>query len=147
VIANAHAKAAAVRERVGEGAVVLGADTEVALDGGVLGKPSGPGEARALLTRLSGREHEVLSGLVALGPGAGDERAGIERTAVRFAELSQAQIERYVASGEWRDRAGAYAVQGLGSMFVEKVEGDLSNVIGMPISLFAQLLPDFLGKP
>jgi septum formation protein len=147
VLANARAKAAAVREARGvEDAVVLGADTDVVLDGVILGKPGGPDEARALLGRLSGRDHVVLTALVALGPGT-EERAGIERTVVTFAELSERDIELYLRSGEWEDRAGGYAVQGLGSKLVAAVEGDLSNVIGMPMRLFAQLLPAFLPKP
>jgi len=121
-------------------------DTDVVLDGRVLGKPSGSGAAAAALRSLSGREHEVISAIVLLGPGGENERSALERTAVRFRPLDERAISLYVASGEWRDRAGGYAIQGLGSMLVEGIEGDLANVIGMPVKAFAQLAPEFLPK-
>lgn len=146
MLANARAKAVAARA-AGAGGVILGADTDVVVDGHLLGKAADEAEARERLQTLSGRSHDVLSALVLLGPGPGEERSGVERTVVGFRTLDEALITAYLASGEWRDRAGAYAVQGLGAALVEKVDGDLSNVIGMPIPLFAQLAPDFLPKP
>ncbi len=146
VLANARAKALAGRELAGSARVVLGADTDVVLDGAVLGKPESRAEAEAALRALSGREHEVLSAIVIAGPDEGQERSSIESTRVRFRPLSEQALGLYLASGEWRDRAGGYAVQGLGSMLVEGIEGDLANVIGMPIRAFAQLAPEFLPK-
>ena len=122
-------------------AVVVGADTDVALDGRLLGKAADAEAARERLQQLSGREHEVLSG-VAVCRGGAIAGTGLARTAVRFRDLDSATVERYVASGEWADRAGAYAIQGLGSMLVDRVDGDLSNVIGLPLPLLADLLPE-----
>ena len=85
--------------------------------------------------------------MVIVGPGDAPERTVVERTGVRFRELDDGTIDLYLASGEWRDRAGGYAVQGLGSMLVEAIDGDLANVIGMPIAAFSQLAPEFLPKP
>jgi septum formation protein len=143
VLTNARRKARAGAE-MSDGDLVLGVDTDVALDGALLGKAGSEGEARERLEALSGRVHEVFSGVVVL---AGDEeRSGVARTEVGFRSLSAAEVDRYLASGEWRDRAGAYAVQGLGSALVESLQGELSNVIGLPIALLLQLAPE-LGKP
>ncbi len=121
------------------GEIVLAADTIVAADGRLLGKPRDSEDARRMLERLSGRAHEVLTG-VAVSDAAGDLRAAVERTRVRFAELSAAEIEWYVAGGEPLDKAGAYAVQGLGALFVTKVDGNYSNVVGLPLPLTYRLL-------
>jgi septum formation protein len=147
VVENARRKARAVLERVEGGEPVLAADTEVVLDGRILGKASDEGEARERLESLSGRTHAVLSGLVILmaaDTGERIERTGVARSEVTFRELPSRLLDAYVASGEWRDRAGAYAVQGLGSTLVERVEGDLSNVIGLPVNLLFALVPDLL---
>ncbi|MDX6637682.1 MAG: nucleoside triphosphate pyrophosphatase [Solirubrobacterales bacterium] len=146
VLQNARAKARAGLEMTVAGSV-LGADTDVVLDGRLLGKAADPPSARERLEALSGRAHQVLTALVLLDRDSGAERSGVERTTVRFRDIDDFLLERYVSSGEWRDRAGGYAVQGLGSALVESVEGDLSNVIGMPVRLFAQLAPEFLPKP
>jgi septum formation protein len=126
------------------GELVLAADTTVVVDGEILGKPRDDEDARRMLRLLSGREHSVLTG-IALG-----KAAEVDETLVRFAPLSEAEIDWYVATGEPRDKAGAYAIQGLGSLFVESVEGSYSNVVGLPIPrmyrLFARLgydLKDF----
>jgi septum formation protein len=147
VLANARLKAQAVAGQVGEGHLVLGVDTDVALDGRIMGKAETKAEASTLLTQLSGRTHEVLTGLVLLGPAGVRERTAVESTRVTFVTLSEDLLAPYVASGEWRDRAGAYAVQGLGSMLVERVEGDLSNVIGLPLQRLFELAPEITGKP
>jgi septum formation protein len=153
VLENARRKAHDGLERgagaraVGRELIVIGCDTEVVVDGAILGKPADIAGARARLDRLSGRTHEVLSGLVlvrAVPGGTPRERAGIARSAVTFRELDPATIELYLGSGEWRDRAGAYAVQGLGSILVARVDGDVSNVIGLPVSLLAELAPELL---
>ena len=101
----------------------------------------------ACLRALSGRTHEVLSGIALIA--GGEERSELVRTAVAFRELDDREIEPYVASGEWRDRAGGYAVQGLGSTLVERIEGDVSNVVGLPIPALSRMiaeLQDALGK-
>ena len=139
VLENARRKA---RAAAAEGALVIGCDTDVALDGRLLGKPGDEGEAAAYLDRLSGREHEVLSGLVVAGPGEGEERDAVARSAVEFRDISPAERDRYVASGEWRGRAGGYAVQGLGSTLVAAVRGDISNVIGLPVGTLLELAPE-----
>jgi septum formation protein len=146
VLENARRKARAVVELTdaGSGDLVLAVDTDVAIDGRLLGKAGTGAEARARLETLSGRVHEVLSGVVLLDGEA--ERSGVARSQVGFRELEAAEIDLYLASGEWRDRAGAYAVQGLGSTLVETLHGDLSNVIGLPIALLLQLAPE-LRKP
>jgi septum formation protein len=141
VLENARRKA---RAAAAPGALTIGCDTDVALDGVLLGKPSGADEARSHLLQLSGREHEVLSGLVVAGPGEGQQRAGVARSAVTFSELGEGDVERYLRSGEWRERAGGYAVQGLGSTLVARVEGDVTNVIGLPVGLLVELCPELL---
>jgi len=136
VLENARRKAAAVER----GDLVIACDTDVVLDGKALGKPADGVEARSYLDRMSGRSHEVLSGLVVL---VGDEeRSGLERTTVVFKELSEVEKERYVAFGEWRGRSGGYAIQTLGSTLVERVEGSVSNVVGLPVGLLLELAPE-----
>jgi septum formation protein len=142
VLENARRKAAAVTR---PGAIVIGCDTEVLLDGAVLGKPGDEEKARAYLERLSGRTHDVLSGLVLIGPEDGDERTGVTRSQVTFHDLDQASIDRYLRAGEWRERAGGYAIQGLGAILVAGVRGDISNVIGLPVSLLLDLAPDLVA--
>ncbi len=139
VLANALLKA---RARAREGALTIACDTEVALEGHLFGKPEDPLRAHEYLAQLSGRTHAVLSGLVVIGPGQEDVRTGVERTSVTFRELSKETIDSYVESGEWQGRAGGYAVQGLGSTLVGSIEGDLSNVIGLPVGLLARLAPE-----
>jgi septum formation protein len=117
---------------------VLGADTEVILDGEVFGKPRDFAHARDMLKRLSGREHEVLSG-VSLRHGNRHWQI-LSRSAVTFRPLAEAEIAAYWASGEPRDKAGAYAIQGLGAVFVERLSGSFSGVMGLPVFETAQLL-------
>jgi septum formation protein len=145
VLENARRKARAGRELAGDTRrTVLGADTDVALDGRLLGKPGDVGEARERLATLSGRAHEVLTGLVLLG-GEAPERSEVARSTVTFRSLDDRTLELYLRSGEWRDRAGAYAIQGLGSILVAGVEGDVSNVIGLPVGLLAELAPELIA--
>jgi septum formation protein len=118
--------------------VVLGADTAVVVDGEVLGKPRDDHEAAAMLARLSGRRHEVLTG-VSLRTSAA-EAGFVEATTVEFSQLSDAEIAWYVASGEGRDKAGAYAIQGLAARFIPRIEGSYSNVVGLPLAATAGLL-------
>jgi septum formation protein len=141
VLKSAYRK---VRSASAEGALVIGCDTEVVLEGTILGKPGNEGEAAEYLERLSGRSHEVLSGLVLAGPETGLERSGVERSTVTFRDLDAERRDRYLRSGEWRERAGGYAIQGLGSTLVARVEGDVSNVIGLPVALLLDLAPELL---
>jgi septum formation protein len=144
VVENARRKARAGLVEADPGTVALGADTEVVLEGRVLGKPGDEGQARALLEALSGRAHEVLTGVVLLGPqeAGATERSGIARSTVTFRALEAATVELYLDSGEWRGRAGAYAIQGLGSILIERLEGDFSNVVGLPVPLLLDLAPE-----
>ncbi|MDX6608738.1 MAG: nucleoside triphosphate pyrophosphatase [Solirubrobacterales bacterium] len=136
VLENARMKARAV----GQDGTVIACDTDVVLDGKALGKPGDAAESRRYLDRMSGRAHEVLSGLVVVVDG--EERVGLERTTVVFKELSEAEKERYVAFGEWEGRSGGYAIQTLGSTLVERIEGSVSNVVGLPVGLLIDLAPE-----
>ena len=127
-----------VREAAGR--VVLGVDTAVVVDGRVLGKPTDGREAGEMLALLSGRAHEVVSGLCLLG--AGWEAVEHEETRVEFRRLSQEEIDAYVATGEWHGRAGGYAIQSRGAALVERVEGDYLNVVGLPAALLVSLLAE-----
>ncbi len=141
---NALEKARAVAEA---GRLVIGCDTDVVLGGRALGKPRSEGEARDFLDLLSGRPHEVLSALALIGPGEGQERTGTCSSRVTFREIGEPEVERYLASGEWRERAGGYAIQGLGSTLVAAVEGDIANVIGLPVGLLLELAPELRPRP
>lgn len=140
VLENARRKARAV-EREG---MVIACDTDVVLDGKALGKPADRGEARDYLDRMSGRAHEVLSGLVVVVDG--EERSGLERTTVVFKELSDAEKQRYIEFGEWQGRSGGYAIQTLGSTLVERIEGSVSNVVGLPVGLLIALAPELFDQ-
>lgn len=141
VLANARRKAEAIASERGasDELPVLGVDTDVVVDGGMLGKPGTDAEARDRLELLAGGTHTVLSGVVLIGS-EGRELSELVRTDVTFRDLSGAEIDAYVASGEWRDRAGGYAVQGLGSSLIAAIDGDLSNVIGLPVPAVARMV-------
>jgi septum formation protein len=124
--------------------VVIACDTDVVLDGKALGKPADEREAREYLDRMSGRAHTVMSGLVVLVDG--EERSGLEKSTVVFKDLSDAEKERYVAFGEWRGRSGGYAIQTLGSTLVERLEGSVSNVVGLPVGLLVELAPELIER-
>ena len=117
---------------------VLGVDTIVVLGGAVLGKPATEPAAHSMLERLSGRTHEVVSGLCLRTPEW--EELGREVTRVTFRQLTAPEIDEYVAVGEWRGRAGGYAVQGFGASLVERIDGDYLNVVGLPAALLLRLL-------
>jgi nucleoside triphosphate pyrophosphatase len=119
---------------------VLGVDTEVVLDGRVYGKPGDEAEAETMLDELSGKTHEVVSGLCLLTPGWEELRHEITR--VTFRSLTPRELGLYVASEEWRERAGGYAIQGLGAALVERIEGDYLNVVGLPGALLVNLLAE-----
>jgi septum formation protein len=140
---NALRKARAAQKLGAEAEVVLGCDTLVALDGTIYGKPRDEREARATLQALSGVTHEVLSGLV-LSFGGERERTALARTAVTFRRLDEELLDWSLASGEWRGRAGGYAIQGKGSALVAKVEGDYENVVGLPLAVLLDIYPELL---
>jgi septum formation protein len=119
---------------------VLGVDTEVLLDGELLGKPATAGEAEEMLDALAGRTHEVVSGLCLRTPGW--EELESESTVVTFRALTPRDLAAYVESGEWQGRAGAYAIQGLGASLVQRIDGDFLNVVGLPGSLLVRLLAE-----
>jgi septum formation protein len=135
VVENALRKARAV-----EGERVLGVDTDVVLDGHVFGKPADEDDAATLLRRLSGRTHEVWSGIALRAGGA--ERTASALTRVRFRRLEEPDLRWYLQSGEWRDRAGGYAIQGRGAALVSGVDGDFWNVVGLPLAELLRLAPD-----
>ena len=122
-------------------AVVLGADTVVVIRGERLGKPANTAEERAMLMRLHGRRHEVWTGLALVhGP---EQRTAAECTVVRMAKLSERDLDAYLATGESLDKAGAYGIQGLAGQFVKGIEGDYTNVVGLPLARLRALLEEF----
>lgn len=139
-LANARGKAVEVAERVGvpPGGAVLGADTEVVVAGHALGKPADREDARRMLGLLSGRAHEVRTGVALLSAAGRRERLAV--TGVRVRPLPPAAIEWYLARGEWRERAGAYAIQGAGAGLVEGIAGDYTTVVGLPLGALGVLL-------
>jgi septum formation protein len=137
VVRLAGEKAMAVARRH-PGATVIGADTAVVLGRELMGKPSSDDEAARMLRSLSAGWHEVLTGVAICT--AGDIAHDVETTRVRFRSLDPAEVAWYVASGEGRDKAGAYAIQGLASRFVDRIDGSYSNVVGLPVSLVWTLL-------
>jgi septum formation protein len=136
---HAMGKAHSVADGAGE-RPVLGVDTAVVLGGTVYGKPHGAGQAEEMLDALSGRTHEVVSGVCLLTPAW--EEVEAETTRVSFRALTPRDIARYVAEGEWDGRAGAYAIQGLGASLAERIEGDYLNVVGLPAALLIRLLAE-----
>ncbi|HEV2812611.1 MAG TPA: Maf family protein [Solirubrobacteraceae bacterium] len=131
---NARRKMEAV-----EGEIVLGVDTVVALDGRIYGKPENEEDATSTLSALSGRTHEVVTGL------AVQDEVDCAITRVTFRALSDELLSWYVGTGEWRDRAGGYAIQGRGAALVERIEGDYLNVVGLPVALLLDRLPWLIG--
>jgi septum formation protein len=139
VVRLAELKALAVP--AGPDEIVLGADTTVVVDGEMLGKPADAADARRMLARLSGRQHQVITG-VCLKRGAEMVR-DCAVTTVWFAPMSAREIEEYVSSGEPMDKAGAYAIQGLASKFVQRIDGCYFNVVGLPVALVSGYLQRF----
>ncbi|MCG0278158.1 MAG: Maf family protein [Thermanaeromonas sp.] len=142
VMALARAKAEAVAQDLSD-AIVLGADTLVVCQGRVLGKPATPQEAEAMLSFLSGKTHEVYTGVAVVKVPGMHLRQAWERTEVRFRQLAPREIKAYVASGEPLDKAGAYGIQGLGALLVEGICGDFFNVVGLPLVRTVSLLKEF----
>ena len=123
------------------GALVLGADTEVVLDGQVFGKPADADDAAAMLRRLAGRTHEVITAVSVVS--AGREVQAVSNSLVTIAPLSEDDIARYLASGEWQGKAGAYGIQGRAQVFIEHLAGSYSGVMGLPLFETARLLRQF----
>lgn len=146
VLRLAEEKARAVAARVSGEAIVVGADTEVVMDGDILGKPASPEHAREILRRLAGRTHEVITGLALIRLPKGGLRRAQEVTQVTFAPLSEEEIADYVASGEPFDKAGGYAIQGRGGRFVTRVEGCYFNIVGLPLAKLYALLREMGGR-
>jgi len=160
VMRLAEEKGSAVHSRFPD-RIVLAADTTVVVDGQILGKPSDDDDARRMLRLLRGRAHEVLSGICVIGRAqaqpsdvnaeAGHDGPGVggacdvrlARTSVEFAPLTDDEIDWYVASGEPMDKAGAYAIQGLASRFVRRIDGSYSNVVGLPVALVYEMLSSY----
>jgi len=129
-----------VARGLAQGAIVLGADTEVVLDGRLLGKPRDAVDAARILKALRGRIHEVITGVALVEAPAGREETAAVTTRVRMGGYTDAEIEAYVATGEPLDKAGAYAVQGLGGRLIAQVDGCFSNVVGLPVTTTRRLL-------
>jgi septum formation protein len=142
-VENARRKAVAV---TAPSLPVVGVDTVVALDGVSYGKPADAAEARETLRALSGRVHDVISGICVARAGA-EPRVRAVATRVRFRDLDAALVDWYVASEEWRERAGGYAIQGRGAALVAGIEGDYLNVVGLPAVALLELLPEILHAP
>jgi septum formation protein len=138
---NARRKALAIRARRPD--LVLGADTDVGLDGEVLGKPRDAAHARELLARLAGRTHEVVGGIAIAEDGVITAQ-DVVVTAVEFRALDAATLDWYVATGEWEGRAGGYAIQGRGAALVAGIQGDYLNVVGLPLARLLELRPELL---
>lgn len=126
------------------GDIVIGADTVVALDGCILGKPKDDADAVKMLKKLSGREHSVYTGVTILS--GNDEKSFFVETRVKFYPLSDEDINAYIETHEPVDKAGAYGIQGYGSLFVEKIDGDYFNVVGLPVSRLNNELKSFITK-
>jgi septum formation protein len=137
----AQAKARATAAQLGAGDnIVVGADTTVELGGEILGKPRNSAHAREMLAKLSGRTHHVLTGIFLLKLPGNETRAAVEKSAVKFAALSEKEIDAYALSGEPMGKAGAYAIQGLAGRFIPKIEGCYFNVVGLPLARLYALL-------
>ncbi|MBP2625968.1 MAG: Septum formation protein Maf [Firmicutes bacterium] len=137
-ILQASDKANDISSKVSIDDVVIGADTIVVLDGQVYGKPIDINDARQILTRLSGREHQVITGIAVAH--AGKLWTDYVVTSVRIGNISAQQIENYLATGEPMDKAGAYAIQGIGALLVEEINGCYSNVVGLPLNKLSDIL-------
>jgi septum formation protein len=144
-VAREKAGAGLLQVVASPGAVVLGSDTEVVLDDEVFGKPRDALDAAAMLRRLSGRTHQVISAVALVSPGR--EAQAVSVSEVTFAALGPAQVDAYVAGGEWRGKAGAYAIQGFAETFITRLAGSYSGVMGLPLHETARLLREFGLEP
>jgi septum formation protein len=138
----ASGKAERVAAGIKETAIVIGADTEVVLDGAVLGKPRSAEDAQQMLTRLSGRTHAVITGVTLVRLPDRERRSFVGSTQVEFAKIDAEEIRRYVATGEPFDKAGGYAIQGRAGRYIPRVEGCYFNIVGLPLRLVCQALTE-----
>jgi septum formation protein len=139
---NALRKARAVR-RPGHAEIIIGCDTIVAVAGRIYGKPADEREAAATLRALGGRTQQVISGLAVLV--GEEERTAVAVTEVTFRPLDEELLAGYVATGEWRERSGGYAIQGAGSQLVERIDGEVENVVGLPLASLIEICPELLA--
>jgi septum formation protein len=144
IVANAHAKAVSVASKREPEDIVLGADTLVLLDGEVMGKPKSPQDARAMISKLSGRTHEVITGLSLITRQTQSWNRAV-KSRVTFRKITEEETTHYLATREPYDKAGAYAVQGLGAMYIERIEGSYTNVMGLPIEELLKGLDEVSG--
>ncbi|KPL04487.1 MAG: hypothetical protein AMJ90_00660 [candidate division Zixibacteria bacterium SM23_73_2] len=135
-------KAESVLDKV-KGGLILGADTIVVLEGKILGKPKDKDEAFLILNRLSGKTHQVYTGITLIHKETGKNRSDYDCTRVKFNQLKKEEILNYIATGEPMDKAGAYGIQGMGGFLVEGIQGELDNVIGLPVKSLKRLLVEF----
>ena len=142
---NARLKAAAVADQAHEQELVVACDTVVDVDGIPFGKPGNPEDAFTMLALLRGRTHDVVGGLVVTHPASGETFERVARTKVRFRQVPDELLERYVAGGEWNGRAGGYAIQGTGAAMVSGIGGDYQNVVGLPVPMLLHALEDTDG--
>jgi septum formation protein len=142
VTENAFRKARAAADVIGSQVPVLGVDTVVAVAGQIFGKPPDRDGARATLRALAGRDHIVMSGVCLIE--SGRARTAAARTRVRMRPLDAPELESYLDTGEWRDRAGAYAIQERGALLVSEIAGDYLNVVGLPVATLAEMMPGLL---
>jgi len=140
VLRLAGAKAELIAARAVGPAIIIAADTVVTLDGHIFGKPRSTDDARHMLEKLSGRTHSVLTGVTLIRLPDAERRTFVENTLVHFAQLSDDDITRYLATGEPHDKAGAYAIQGQAGRFIPRIEGDYFNVVGLPLAHVTQAL-------
>ncbi|MGH9947328.1 MAG: Maf family protein [Pyrinomonadaceae bacterium] len=140
----ARSKAEVIAERHPD-AIVLGADTTVVINGEIIGKPADLSDARRMIKMLAGNWHEVLTGVAIIRNGV--TKLGLQTTRVKFAKMSDSEIDFLVEKGEPLDKAGAYAVQAQAALFIEKIEGDYWNVVGLPISLVYSMIDAKMHKP
>ena len=124
-------------------AIIIGADTFGVLDGKILGKPHHAAQAKKMLGMLSGKSHLVITGITVMDSATGKTETSTVETIVHFRKLTGEEIDAYIATGEPLDKAGAYAIQGLGALLIDRIEGDYYNVIGLPLSTLAEILKDF----
>ena len=140
VVRLSREKAQAVASEIGDGEIVLGADTTVVVLNEIAGKPIDENDARRMLKLLSGKWHEVLTGVSLVNDGK--VTSDIALTRVKFAKLSEEEIDWYISTGEAMDKAGAYGIQGYASRFVERIEGSYSNVVGLPVQMVYRMIAD-----
>lgn len=138
---NALGKAREVAKKHSE-SIIIGCDTVIVLNGEILGKPNTPEKAKSMLKKLSGKYHSVFSGLALIDAKTNGEMVGYEETKIKFRELSEEEIDDYIASGEPLDKAGAYGIQGRGELFIDRIEGSFSNVVGLPKGLLIKFLSE-----